>query len=354
MKLVLVGVIAVAFVAACGDNGEPTPAVVDASVDDAEPVSCEAGQTLFGSADGVFVCLALAPSGSLVLEAQEIDTDTDVRCVTPGKGQDGCALAAQTITVTGRVRAYGSRTLILIATDHLDVMQAAAIDVSSNETTWGASANQCRPWDPQMSAYQRAAEGGQLARATVDGVHGGCPGQPGYRYACTIDPEPPGGGGGAVLLIAPTVAIDGVVNASGAGGGAARGTSQSYFHGVCGAGGGGSGGMIVIDAHAIQGDGLLLATGGGGGGAINNADDPTGRGHEPDESMPLVAAVGGAGFMDPYMRVAAGGPGGMISNSVGGAGSGSGPQNYWGANGGGAGTITLSAAFSGVVAPSRE
>jgi hypothetical protein len=127
-------------------------------------------------------------------------------------------------------------------------------------------------------------------------LRGGCSGQQGVSARG-------GKGGGAVAIIAPTLFLDGVINASGEGG--LGGSLASP------AGGGGSGGMIVVDVSTrgiVRGASGLLFANGGGGGEGGDPSLPGSSGVSP--SAPTPAAPGG------------------------GTGGNAGPGNFYGGKGG--------------------
>jgi hypothetical protein len=151
---------------------------------------------------------------------------------------------------------------------------------------------------------------------------GGCDGQVGALTGPTSVVGKYGRGGGAVYLIAKgSIAIDGIINASGEGAPGALGTAS-------GAGGGGSGGMIGLDAPNIQLNSTLFANGGGGAAANTTMVE---SGASPGSGSISTPAAGGF----PGTNGAIGGAGGArnANNGVAAATITSGPA------GGGGGSV---------------
>jgi hypothetical protein len=285
------------------------------------------------------ICLEAAPTAPLTIAALAVlNTDNSTMCAPVRSGGNYCVLAGTTITVDAKLRATGSRPLVLIASD--SIMTGAAIDVGSHrgppeETGAGADPAACAPGKAPTTANNTSGGGaggsftglggnggdgggagggaagtpGAVA-GTISELRGGCAGQDGQGTANGGK----GHGGGAVFLIAGNkIDVQGGINAAGEGG--APGVTGS-----AGGGGGGAGGMIGFDAPMITVSGLLLANGGGGGEGSGTATlgapgaDPTGT----------AAAIGGKD------NTTNGGDGG---NGSAGAAAGSGAPGSNGANG---------------------
>lgn len=261
----------------------------------------------------VAVCLRDAPSSSITVNSGATLTyDTQASspdCVATTPDVGACVVAATSITVNGTIRGTGPRPLILLATDSITVNSGGVIDVASRRggPNLGAGANPPSRCQSGTAPTERTgAWGGSNASKGGDGneaggsnasggdaasalprptaLFGGCAGGNGAGGSGGIG----GAGGGAVDLIAATmIAINGTVNASGAG---ANGASDNG----AGGGGGGSGGLIVLDAPTvtINGSARVFAQGGAGGeggrsgGGGNAGADPT---------TPGQAAQGGSG-----------------------------------------------------------
>jgi hypothetical protein len=275
----------------------------DGAVDpDASPIMID-GRTCFGT--GLLnVCLSSLPTEAVTLSgsASPLDTGVDARCrqiVPQSGGPELCVIAGTTVTVSGTFVAIGTRPLVLVATDAVNV--PGTLDVSSKLvgsrkgagagtgtcTTPGAGANDAGgggggaggsfgtaggkggTGDLNTSDLPTGAGTGGLAgtaQAAPTMLRGGCSGARGGEGDVAGGAHPggvAGDGGGAVYLIAgKTITIDGGVFASGAGGGANSASAGSEQ----GGGGGGAGGMIGLDAPTVKVSGRVAANGGGGGG----------------------------------------------------------------------------------------
>lgn len=308
----------------------------------------------YGSSTEDLVCFFTPPEGAVTLDAVAINTDSSPLCSKNVRsGPFACVIAGNSVWLHGTVRAVGSRPLVVVATETLVVPSAATLDVASHRggiAGAGASPTACG-----IPGSADGASGG--AGGTLGGIGGaggkdsnnntyGTPAAPtpivGLRGGCSGGRGASGGsqgaGGGAVLLIASHLTIDGVINASGAGGLA---TSPG------GGGGGGSGGMIVLDASVIDGAGIVFANGGGGAGGSSTATGTAGS--DPAPTAPTAPAAGGGGVSG-----ANGGSGGAGANAAGGAGTASEFLGGGGGGGGGAGVIVVFAApfTTGTVSPS--
>ncbi|HEX7838221.1 MAG TPA: hypothetical protein VF469_12190, partial [Kofleriaceae bacterium] len=343
------------------DQQHPLP---DGGPPDARPDAPPDARVCFGAAPFT-ICLASAPTKPLmVANTTTINTDDPAMCavVTSG-GTNDCVLAATTITIDAKLRAIGSRPLVLIASDSIST--TALIDVGSHRgppeeigaggdpATCGAgtlpgSANGTNGGGAGGSFTGTGGNGGNgggggggsagtpgATVASITEIRGGCPGQLGQGNGAAKGAI--GHGGGAVFLIAGnTINIGGPINAAGEGGGGGGG-------GDAGGGGGGSGGMIGFDAPTITVSALILANGGGGGGG----GGATTAGSTGSDSSTLNAANGGSG------SGSVGGDGGKGSagpatgpGAAGTNGSGGGSGGGGGGGGGGAGLIKAPATAS--------
>jgi hypothetical protein len=347
-------------------SGVGADAAGDAAVGDSRMDGVPDGAVCFGEKTFT-ICLASAPTGTLSLGGQ-ILTDTDARCLPSqpadwsAAGQpDACIITAGMIQIgaPGLV-AMGPRPLVLVANDSLDV--SGVLDVSSHVTNGaiGAAAGTATcpsgslPGDNNNGAGGGA--GGSFMSSGGDGgngvgirgtagpkvltppslLRGGCNGQAGGQGQSQVTPG--AYGGGAVYLVAGgSMMISGVIDASGAGGGAPLKLG--------GGPGGGSGGMIVLYAPTISFSGAIAANGGGGAsGADNLVGDP---GHDPDPAAPTQPASGGQTGGGPGGRGAAGNNQATQGGSAGSRGGGGG--------GGGLGYVRSNVALSnGLVSPTPD
>jgi hypothetical protein len=315
----------------------------------------------YGDSNGlVKPCFSSEPTGTRTL-TNPIDTSMAATCMPVLRGAEGlCVIAAQTIRVEELVHVIGSKPLVLVATNVIEI--SGTLDAASHRglaspyTTAfvGAGANPggdaCNAGTPPVasggaggggaggtltapggnggnSKNGGGTEGGTAGTApTIMGLRGGCRGQDGINGT----PGLGGNGGGALYLIAKTeIRISGQINASGEGG-------HPGDTGFGGGGGGGSGGMLGFDAPTIMNNGAVYANGGGGGegsGMVTEGapgQEATNENQAPASQSFSNGGVGGAG--------GAGGPGtgpanGSAGESVDGFGGGGG--------GGGTGLIKV-------------
>jgi hypothetical protein len=335
----------------------------DASADSGPDSAGSDADTCFGTAP-FRVCLAAAPTQSLNISLSgTIDTDTadTSKCLdTEPRGSFGCVLAATTITVGATLRAYGSRPLVLIASDTIKITPAGSVDVGSHRGTTGAqelgAGADANCTSSQLPVNGGGGAGGSFAghggkgggslqfplwtggmpgpsvAGEINQLRGGCAGQNGGSDSSTGTRARGGHGGGAVLLIAGrAIELDGgsVINAAGEGGEGGLSVPRG------GGGGGGSGGMIVLDAPTITSSGLILASGGGGGGGGSSNSAGT-LGADPSAAGP--AAGGGGGMAGGGTDGGGGGKGSTsVAKPVGDDGADGGTLNGGGAGGGGGG-----------------
>jgi hypothetical protein len=335
----------------------PPPPIEDAPPDAHVPVVPDA-QTCFGTGL-VKVCLAAAPTGTTTFtNAVTINTDSGpcVSLASGGNINNVCVIAATVISVQATVRGTGTRPLVLLATDSIDIGALGVIDVGSHrnaaeELGAGADSDQCIAGTtlPTVNLSGGGGAGGSFTSAggaggrggdnnnnsgipgvagglaASVGFRGGCPGQDGAGTAKGVR----GHGGGAVFLIAGNmINLQGSLLATGEGGAGAGANASS-------GGGGGSGGMIGFDAPAVTGSGLLLASGGGGGGgagvfatAAQSGLDPTSVDPASGGAASVNGGAGGDG--SPQGLRMPGDPGsvgrdsGTVANLGGGGGGGGG------------------------------
>jgi hypothetical protein len=239
------------------------------------------------------VCLNAPATGVRVLDTA-LDTDTLGTCtdlIAQPAGPELCVIAATQINVSNTVTATGTRPLMLLATDTIQI--GGTLDVSSKRTAAkpGAGANfaSCgagtAPTNGTATTGAGGGGGGSFTTPTlgkggnggdsrdsagvvvnnngVSGsllgltfVRGGCRGQDGGD-AGAAQGGVGGAGGGAVYLLAGTsITVDGNIYASGAG--AAASAARA------GGGGGGTGGLIGLEAPMIDVKGIVAANGANG------------------------------------------------------------------------------------------
>jgi hypothetical protein len=231
------------------------------------------------------VCLASPAMGVRTLDTA-LDTDTLGTCsdlVPQPSGPELCVIAATQINVSATVTATGSRPLMLLATDTIQI--GGTLDVSSRRASLkpGAGANFASCGAGTGPSTSSVASGGGAGGTfgtmgtrggdglngtvtvpngtapTVLGltfVRGGCKGQDGGDVGASQGGTG-GASGGAVYLFAATmITVNGNIYASGAGG------STAAIH--TGGGGGGAGGLIGLEAPTIDVTGIVAANGGNG------------------------------------------------------------------------------------------
>ncbi len=355
-----------ALVAACSYNprASSTPGDgpgSDGSLPDDSNVTVDA-RACFGTSI-VIVCLDVQPTGEVTLPAatNPLDTSVDANCteIEPQtNGPDLCVIAGTTVTVSASFVAIGSRPLVLVGIDAVNVTGSGTIDVSSTSTRTGAGHNEAACEVPNSGTSDGGGAGGGAGGSFGTGggnggtgdtnggaggmapggvvraaqpipafLRGGCPGGQGGAGNGT-NGGPPGDGGGAAHLIAgASIMIEGNVFASGVGGKTHSGNTGFRE----GGGGGGSGGMIGIDAPAISIAGIVAANGGagaGGGGDVAGGGTPGGDG---TTIMFSTRAVHGAG------DTGGGGAVGSDGTALGGTTASTAASGTAGGGGGGAG-----------------
>lgn len=265
---------------------------IDAPTDGA-PVDNPPGSVCFGRGTGtgpglLRICHPSSPALGALTLAPLINTDSNQLCepVSQGPALPGlCVLYAENISFTGRVRAEGSRALVLVASQGIVVdgtFDVGRVTKGVNAAPGADSAVCIQPQAPTGSnggagggaggtAQGSGGNGGNAGFNTagrasmpqpLNGVRGGCSGGEGL-----LDTAPcsAGSGGGAVYLIAGngiTFTANGRIDASG--GGATSGDGSGC--------GGGSGGLIGIDTPSISvnSGASLMARGGDGSPGSNN------------------------------------------------------------------------------------
>jgi hypothetical protein len=328
-------------------GGQPPP--------DAGPGAPADARVCFGTAPFTF-CFMTPPAGAIdVSIPTTLDTvngtmtGIQLNCATSMSGDEGnnyCVLAANTITINAPLRATGTKPLVLLAVDSINV--ANTIDVGSHRMgatdSSGAGADptgsgRCNAGIPPSAvggtsggggggsfigsggngANGGGGNGGAHGSVTPLGtvLRGGCPGQNGAG----LTPGKGGHGGGAVFLIAGnSITVGGMILAGGEGGEAGTGPGD-------GGGGGGTGGLIGFDAMSITVTGTLIANGGGGGGGASGSGTDGGPGGDADSTSAAPGGNGGgtsggnggAGSAGP-----AGGSGVIPGDATGGGGGGGG------------------------------
>ena len=325
----------------CVGDEQPLDAGLDAKVFLDAPlpnVKC------YGTGLAIACFTDFIPSGQVTLPAGTLDTGTSPLCATNvDMNPPWCVIAAASVTVAaGNVVVVGTKPLVLIATDTIDV--TGTLDASSRRTPTeviGAAADfgGCLAGTLPNATHAGGGAGGSFggtggnggdgnqanskglagAAQAATALRGGCPGQNGDGNGGA-----PGHGGGVVYLIADTsITVTGSINASGEGG-------QGGIHpSPGGGGGGGAGGLIGLDSPMVTVIGNVYSNGGGGGEGCGNTSNDGSTGNDPTVTGAPASgntASGGAG--------AAGGVGAMANG-----GAGSNPDAGGSTGGGGGGAV---------------
>ena len=199
-----------------------------------------------------------------------------------------CVIAAQNLAVLGETKLEGSRPLVLLARERLEISENGRL-TANGVNTKPANPPQIPPGSscvspPGSSNLSNGAAGGGPGGSFIGrggtgaagngtpatasstppplpvSMRGGCRGGDG-GMTNTVPGGLGGDGGGVVYLLGKTIQIDGVVNASGGGARAATGV-------LAGGGGGGTGGMILMwspEPITLGSSAQVFALGGGGG-----------------------------------------------------------------------------------------
>lgn len=355
-------------------SGVDAPLPIDAATTDGPAEVNTDASTCYGTF--VSICLTAPPPANLTYAtATVLDTDDDcTQVVAQTSGPALCVIAARTIHVDAPVRASGSRALVLLATESLEIGGHGMVDVGSYRDVSGpvteilgagrASGALCgspsaggndgglsvgagggaggsfggRGGNGARGDNNNGGGGGEsaIAAATPTFVRGGCAGTSGGSGASNAGGKAAAGGGAVHLIAGTSIANAGHIRACGMGG---------YGGAVLsGGGGGGSGGFIGLDAPSVANSGILNANGGGGGeggGGIEAgataSSATTGTASAPGGSGNDNGGDGGAGSFGATLTGGAGATGG----------------NGGGAGGGGAGVIRVFPAqtLGGTVSP---
>jgi hypothetical protein len=206
-------------------------------------------------------------SGGLSGIAREIGHEITI------EGVDTCVVTTNRFTLSGELRVIGSRSLVIVARDRIEIAASGILSVASNN-------------DESSVTCTRGAAGAG-SRASGDGV-----GAAGARGSDTYAPDSGGGGGG--------------------------------FCGVGGGGGDGEGGAVGGDGGAASGAGDLIPLIGGvaGGNGSGRVGEGGAGGGAVELSAPRVSVLGrilahGAGGLGGGIE-----PGGRLQGAGGGGGSG--------------------------------
>jgi len=310
---------------------------------DAAGVNCIGGGLLQ-------VCPDPAPTSQLAItQSQEIDTGTEPSCVRMmSGGTEVCVIVHASIDLGAPVRVLGPRPLVLASMSSITIKNL--LDVSSvlgKPPGAGADPTSCLAGATPTGS--EGGHGGSFGGVGGKGGNGGLPGPApvqiteirggcaGGRGGGSVLQQQPGPGGGAVYLIAKDrIVVEGVINASGAGGDAGSGCNGNG----CGGAGGGAGGLIGLDAPMIMGAGIIFANGGGGAGGSGMLVQGSPGSESPDAKSEALGGNGsGAGGNGSVGNLLDGQPG---KDGQGGGGG-----------GGGAGVIYVRGTFtvSGGVSP---
>jgi hypothetical protein len=264
---------------------------------------------------GLAACLETLPTMPVSVPVNAtIDSGGSTFCVPlVSSSVPMCVVAGTSVTVASSViaRVTGPRPIVVFATGAIDI--DGTIDVAShtsNDSTTGAAADDASCGTTEGGVTSSGGAGGSFTTSGGDGARGAPPnGQPGlagpavasittFRGGCggglgSLGAAAVASGGGAIALVSRAqITINGLVDASGAGGpGAALSSHGGY--------GGGSGGMIVlVTPNAIAGSGSVRANGGGGGGGSSqSAAGNTGlEGQTPTGGVGGNGGTGGGGY----------------------------------------------------------
>jgi hypothetical protein len=259
-----------------------------------------------------------------------------------------CAFAVENLNIAGMVQVGGSRPLVLLTNNPVNI--GGVLDVTAQPGLSAPGAVPCvGTFDGGTSGSSGGGgaggsfgtiggDGGETASMMLGGVagpvhtpvlRGGCNGGAGGEGVGGMGAGTGGfAGGGVYLYSLAQITIEGQILAFGGGGGGGLVNNG-------GGGGGGSGGMIVLDGSVMIAAGAILLATGGGGGAGATASAGGAKGSAPDPAQPLTAASGGTA---PSGVTGAGGAGAVqMTGSAGLPGSSGGG----GGGGGGSGIIRI-------------
>lgn len=341
--------LAIVLATACNHTASVTCTSCDASVDSNQ--SCFAGQP-----NGLLGGACIYDHTARTLTDLVIDTtagsplcEGDIDFIA-----SDCVVTGTSITIPAgvRVSAIGTRPLVVVALDSIDL--EGTLDVSSHRSpaevigpahddsrciatsgsddaiggTGGAGGSfQFLGGAGGATGTTPPAQPGQAP--TLVSLHGGCPGAKGGSYLETAAGAL-GHSGGALYLMAGASIVLGpgaALLSNGEGGG------KAGIDG--GGGGGGTGGMIVLDAPsiALATSATVFAEGGGGGGGGDQLGD-SGDGSEVDTTPGATggsaAAPAGPGGSGSVSGIGGDGQHGPISptTATGGGGGGGGASGY--------------------------
>jgi hypothetical protein len=298
---------------------------------------------------GILTALCLESPQPTINLTSAIDTSSDPRCrkVPQDSGPELCVLDAHDIVVSELVMVTGTRPLVLLAENSVEI--TSVLDASSRRgMRTGAGAQMCASGNGanglngaggggggsfgfsggaggsgQSGAMFPASGGMPSTVSPQTAVYGGCAGGAGGIGGTSgVGAASAGDGGGAIYVIAGTqihVAAGASINASGAAGGGALAKLN-------GGGGAGSGGFIALDAPMIIIDGELFARGGGGGGGggTSAASSPGTEAIGAGGAVPGGAAASGGSRGGDGCGAPGGTVGGFASSAPAGGGGGGG------------------------------
>ncbi len=196
--------------------------------------------------------------------------DTDAHCTTPsllgrceavtGAAMGLCVCRADAFALGG-LRIRGSRGLVLLASDRVDI--GGAVEVwAGGRTVFTPASGLSGGAGASFGSWGGNSANTPYGLVTLDPL---CPGTAGQR-GCGFNASGGPGGGAIQISALREISITGRVEANGGGGGTGSGSGATCQ----GGGGGGSGGGILIEAPNVTLTGILSAVGGGGGGGASN------------------------------------------------------------------------------------
>lgn len=255
------------------------------------------------------------------------------------EGVNLCVVLTSSFTVSGELRVWGDRALVVLARDAITVTGMLTVASHNNEAASPCSAGftGAGARSGARSGSDGAAVSGEYQPDTGGGGGGFCgsggrggrsteggTGGAGGIGASAEDMVPlvggfgggngngaageGGAGGGAIQLSAPTVTISGRIVAHGAGG---RGGDTGGTRNLGAAGGGGSGGAIHLEALALDLTSTsMLDVRGGGGGAAACWNGSARRGHC---GVATTAPMATAGTVSACSGMGSGGQGASVT-----------------------------------------